>query len=270
MRWSPAAGWPGPTACCSPCTARWSRRRSRTPTPRCCAACGPASAPCRSRPRSTSTATSARAWRESADILVGLPDVSARRPARPRPLRRRAAGAGRPRRGPPRLPRRQAAARHQPARPGRPTASRWRRSWPSARTLENAAGDAVGERDGRASPTRTCRTWGRAWSPWPTATAAWRSAWRTRSPPTCGPPVHDLHVACPGPAEAVRLALDAGKAPALLIDLGDNIGGGSAGRRHGAAGRAVEAARPRLPRHACATRRAWRRRSSPASAARWS
>ena len=38
-----------------------------------------------------------------------------------------------------------------------------------------------------------------------------------------------LNVTCPPPAEAVRRALASAKTPALLIDLGDNIGGGSAG-----------------------------------------
>jgi microcystin degradation protein MlrC len=38
-----------------------------------------------------------------------------------------------------------------------------------------------------------------------------------------------LNVPCPQPDEAVRRALACTKLPALLIDLGDNIGGGSAG-----------------------------------------
>jgi microcystin degradation protein MlrC len=38
-----------------------------------------------------------------------------------------------------------------------------------------------------------------------------------------------LNVPCPQPEEAVRRALACNKPPALLIDLGDNIGGGSAG-----------------------------------------
>lgn len=38
-----------------------------------------------------------------------------------------------------------------------------------------------------------------------------------------------LNVACPGPVEAVIRAMASGYAPVLLIDLGDNIGGGSAG-----------------------------------------
>ena len=38
-----------------------------------------------------------------------------------------------------------------------------------------------------------------------------------------------LNVNCPQPEEAVRKALACTKLPALLIDLGDNIGGGSAG-----------------------------------------
>ncbi|MCE9531793.1 MAG: M81 family metallopeptidase [Planctomycetes bacterium] len=40
---------------------------------------------------------------------------------------------------------------------------------------------------------------------------------------------HELYVPCPSPAEAVTLALAADRTPVLLIDLGDNIGGGSAG-----------------------------------------
>ena len=39
----------------------------------------------------------------------------------------------------------------------------------------------------------------------------------------------DLYVPCPEPAEAVRRAGVATRTPALLIDLGDNVGGGSAG-----------------------------------------
>ncbi|HEY1192326.1 MAG TPA: M81 family metallopeptidase [Gemmata sp.] len=38
-----------------------------------------------------------------------------------------------------------------------------------------------------------------------------------------------LNVPCPRPDEAVRLALACTNLPALLVDLGDNIGGGSAG-----------------------------------------
>jgi microcystin degradation protein MlrC len=38
-----------------------------------------------------------------------------------------------------------------------------------------------------------------------------------------------LHVPCPEPAEAVKRAVASTKHPVLLIDLGDNIGGGSAG-----------------------------------------
>lgn len=38
-----------------------------------------------------------------------------------------------------------------------------------------------------------------------------------------------LHVPCPDAAEAVRLALASGRRPVVLVDLGDNIGGGSAG-----------------------------------------
>jgi microcystin degradation protein MlrC len=40
---------------------------------------------------------------------------------------------------------------------------------------------------------------------------------------------HRLYVPCPSPEEAVRTARDADRRPVLLIDLGDNIGGGSAG-----------------------------------------
>ncbi|HUR54964.1 MAG TPA: M81 family metallopeptidase [Gemmataceae bacterium] len=40
---------------------------------------------------------------------------------------------------------------------------------------------------------------------------------------------HELHVACPSPEEAVRAALASTNTPVLLVDLGDNIGGGSAG-----------------------------------------
>lgn len=40
---------------------------------------------------------------------------------------------------------------------------------------------------------------------------------------------HELNVPCPSPAESVSLALRADRMPVLLIDLGDNIGGGSAG-----------------------------------------
>jgi microcystin degradation protein MlrC len=39
----------------------------------------------------------------------------------------------------------------------------------------------------------------------------------------------DLHIPCPGPEDAVRLALGCGQRPVVLVDLGDNIGGGSAG-----------------------------------------
>jgi microcystin degradation protein MlrC len=39
----------------------------------------------------------------------------------------------------------------------------------------------------------------------------------------------ELYVPCPNPAEAVRMAIESAHAPVLLIDLGDNIGGGSAG-----------------------------------------
>jgi microcystin degradation protein MlrC len=40
---------------------------------------------------------------------------------------------------------------------------------------------------------------------------------------------HELYVPCPSPAEAVGLAMASPRMPVLLIDLGDNIGGGSAG-----------------------------------------
>jgi microcystin degradation protein MlrC len=38
-----------------------------------------------------------------------------------------------------------------------------------------------------------------------------------------------LHVTCPTPEEAVRRAMRSEKPPVLLVDLGDNVGGGSAG-----------------------------------------
>ncbi len=38
-----------------------------------------------------------------------------------------------------------------------------------------------------------------------------------------------LFVPCPGPEEAVRLALASDRGPVVLVDLGDNVGGGSAG-----------------------------------------
>ena len=38
-----------------------------------------------------------------------------------------------------------------------------------------------------------------------------------------------LYVPCPGPEEAVRRALAAEHGPVILVDLGDNVGGGSAG-----------------------------------------
>jgi microcystin degradation protein MlrC len=40
---------------------------------------------------------------------------------------------------------------------------------------------------------------------------------------------NELYVPCPSPPEAVRTAIESEHAPVLLIDLGDNIGGGSAG-----------------------------------------
>jgi microcystin degradation protein MlrC len=40
---------------------------------------------------------------------------------------------------------------------------------------------------------------------------------------------HELYVPCPSPNEALDLALASERTPVLLIDLGDNIGGGSAG-----------------------------------------
>jgi microcystin degradation protein MlrC len=39
----------------------------------------------------------------------------------------------------------------------------------------------------------------------------------------------ELFVPCPGPEEAVRLALASDRRPVVLVDLGDNVGGGSAG-----------------------------------------
>jgi microcystin degradation protein MlrC len=39
----------------------------------------------------------------------------------------------------------------------------------------------------------------------------------------------ELFVPCPGPEEAVRRALASDRRPVVLVDLGDNIGGGSAG-----------------------------------------
>jgi microcystin degradation protein MlrC len=39
----------------------------------------------------------------------------------------------------------------------------------------------------------------------------------------------DLFIPCPGPEEAVRLALASDRSPVVLVDLGDNVGGGSAG-----------------------------------------
>jgi microcystin degradation protein MlrC len=40
---------------------------------------------------------------------------------------------------------------------------------------------------------------------------------------------HELMVPCPSAEEAVRLALAAARRPVILVDLGDNIGGGSPG-----------------------------------------
>ncbi len=40
---------------------------------------------------------------------------------------------------------------------------------------------------------------------------------------------HELDVQCPLPEEAVRLALQSDKKPVVLVDVGDNVGGGSAG-----------------------------------------
>jgi microcystin degradation protein MlrC len=40
---------------------------------------------------------------------------------------------------------------------------------------------------------------------------------------------HELFVARPGPEEAVRLAMASDRQPVVLVDLGDNVGGGSAG-----------------------------------------
>ena len=39
----------------------------------------------------------------------------------------------------------------------------------------------------------------------------------------------ELFVPCPGPEEAVRLAIASEDGPVVLVDLGDNVGGGSAG-----------------------------------------
>jgi microcystin degradation protein MlrC len=39
----------------------------------------------------------------------------------------------------------------------------------------------------------------------------------------------ELFVPCPSPEEAVRLALASDRKPVVLVDLGDNVGGGSAG-----------------------------------------
>jgi microcystin degradation protein MlrC len=39
----------------------------------------------------------------------------------------------------------------------------------------------------------------------------------------------ELFVPCPGPEEAVRLAVASDRRPVVLVDLGDNVGGGSAG-----------------------------------------
>ncbi len=40
---------------------------------------------------------------------------------------------------------------------------------------------------------------------------------------------HDLFVTCPGPREAVSQAIASQRHPVVLVDLGDNVGGGSAG-----------------------------------------
>jgi microcystin degradation protein MlrC len=40
---------------------------------------------------------------------------------------------------------------------------------------------------------------------------------------------HAFRVPCPDPAEAVRLAIGSDRRPVVLVDLGDNVGGGSAG-----------------------------------------
>jgi microcystin degradation protein MlrC len=59
---------------------------------------------------------------------------------------------------------------------------------------------------------------------------------------------HDLFVACPGPEQAVREAIESPDRPVILVDLGDNVGGGSAGdgtillaelQRQGASGAVV-------------------------------
>ena len=41
----------------------------------------------------------------------------------------------------------------------------------------------------------------------------------------------EFYVKCPDAKEAVRLAIEAAERPVILVDLGDNIGGGSSGRR---------------------------------------
>jgi microcystin degradation protein MlrC len=40
---------------------------------------------------------------------------------------------------------------------------------------------------------------------------------------------HNLHVLCTTPEDAVRRAIKADRGPIILVDLGDNVGGGSAG-----------------------------------------
>src|SRR5262245_55292389 len=40
---------------------------------------------------------------------------------------------------------------------------------------------------------------------------------------------HDLYVTCATPADAVHRAIEADRGPVVLVDLGDNVGGGSAG-----------------------------------------
>jgi microcystin degradation protein MlrC len=40
---------------------------------------------------------------------------------------------------------------------------------------------------------------------------------------------HELDVSCPDAAEAVRMAIDSERRPVVLVDLGDNVGGGTPG-----------------------------------------
>ena len=66
------AGSRSRTACCSHCTARWSRRSTPPPTPRCCAACAPRSGrTCRSRATLDFHGNVSPAMADYANILVG-------------------------------------------------------------------------------------------------------------------------------------------------------------------------------------------------------